>query len=467
MLNMQIKMLGKKAKLKSGKSPKILIEKNKTRLILQKLPYKLTNSQVKVLKEILIDISKSSPSTRLIQGDVGSGKTIVALIAMANAGVRGYQSVLMAPTEVLATQHYDTFKNNLKGLKLSVALLTGSKNQLFKSREVKISKNDLQTKISNGEIDIVIGTHALISKKMKYKNLGFVVIDEQHRFGVKQRMELRNKSLLHPHVVLMTATPIPQTMSLTVFGDLDISRIDQMPKGRKKVITRIVGREKRALAYDFIKKQVNAKKQVFVICPLIRYKKLEMKHDKSWSTENRSLDFSLFDPDNRKAAEEEYQKLSKIIFPKLKVALLHGKLKSKEKSEIMQKFKNKKYDILVSTSVVEVGIDIPDATVMVIEGAEGFGLSQLHQFRGRVGRSGAQSYCMLFTESQNPKTLKRLKSFEGISDGLKLAKIDLRLRGPGELYGTIQSGYLDLKIANVLDIGLIRATRAIAQEMLE
>ena len=376
-------------------------------------PFELTNAQKRVTEEIFADLQKNTPMNRLLQGDVGSGKTVVAALAMLAASLNGYQSVLMAPTEILAFQHFETLKN----LGLNVGLVTGSQ------------KKSLET-------DILVGTHALLNNKLNISRLGLVVIDEQHRFGVSQRSALADKGFNNPHVLTMTATPIPRTVALTLYGDLDISLLDEMPENRLPVKTWVVPPEKRAAAYDWIKTQ---KTQTFIICPFI-------EPSESLTTV--------------KSAKEEFKKI-KNIFPEYKVGLLHGKLKPKEKNLVLDDFKNKQIDILVATPVVEVGIDIPLATIMVIEGADRFGLANLHQLRGRVGRSHQQSYCLVFGDTP------RVKSLETIPDGLKLAELDLKMRGPGQRFGTSQHGRWDLKIADFDDLELIEEANTQVQHVLK
>lgn len=385
------------------------------------LPFKLTTSQKKCAWQIINDLEQNKPMNRLLEGDVGSGKTIVAALAMYNVALAGYQSVFMVPTEILAKQHMQTLENILG--KDSVSLVT---------------KN---TKKINPDEKIIVGTHALLYSKVKFSKLALAIIDEQHRFGVEQRKKLQNNSgdsAFTPHLLSMTATPIPRTLALTVYGDLDLSIIDELPAGRKRIITKIVSEENRNKAYEFIRKKIMQGQQCFVICPLI--------------SESDKLGF--------KSVEMEYKKMKNEIFPDLNIAKLHGKLKPQEKDNLMQDFKDKKFNILVSTSVIEVGVDVPNATMMIIEGADRFGLAQLHQFRGRVGRSDLQSYCLLFTESKSSKTKKRLEALVNSNNGFKLAEEDLKLRGPGEVYGNTQSGFISsLKIANLNDHVLLAQAR--------
>jgi len=399
---------------------------------LKKLPFELTNAQKRAVKEIFADLEAKKPMNRLLEGEVGSGKTVVSAIAMYLAFLNGFQSVLMAPTEILAQQHYNTISNLLSPFGVKVNLITGSKNY-----ESRIKQKNHTSKFILHDSDITIGTHAVISEKVKFKNLAFVIIDEQQRFGVEQRAIIRSKGK-NPHLLTMTATPIPRTVALTIYGDLDLSLLDEMPIGRKKVKTWLVPPEKRNGAYEWIEKEISEhKSQAFIICPFIE--------------ESESM-ITI------KAATKEFENL-KIIFPKLNLGLLHGKLKSKEKEAVLANFKNKKIDILVATPVVEVGIDIPNATIIMIEASERFGLAQLHQLRGRVGRGEKQSYCLLFTDSKNDLTLARLKSMESIYIGAELAELDLKLRGAGDLYGTAQHGRNMLKVADFSDINLIEKTK--------
>jgi len=409
------------------------------------LPFKLTGDQKKTAWEILRDSGRTEPMNRLLEGDVGSGKTLVALLVMYNAALNRRQAALMAPTEILAFQHYQTAQELLAGRKINLGLLTRTQ-KLFNGEE--LSKPDFLSRLAGGEIDIVIGTHAMIQEAVKFADLALVAIDEQHRFGVKQRQELKEKNIskLTPHFLSLTATPIPRSLALVLYGDLDISIIREMPQGRQPIITKAVSASNRRPAYDFIKQQIAAGRQVFVICPLI-------------------------DPSDKlgaRSVKEEYQKLNQEIFPDLPVGLMHGKLKADEKEEIMRQFKNNEISILVATSVVEVGVDIPNAAVMMIEGAERFGLSQLHQFRGRVGRGGSQSYCLLFTDSTDEKTQARLEYLTKCSDGFALAEYDLKARGSGAVFGQRQSGEHDnLKIADPGDLALAKAAREAAKKFVD
>ena len=383
------------------------------------LPFKLTDEQKKSAWEILQDLEKSIPMNRLLEGDVGSGKTLVALIAALQAVYEGYQVALLAPTEILAKQHLETAKKYtslIHGRELMRYGLLTNNYSLIKDK--KEPKTKLQALIKEGMPALYIGTHALLEKKIKFKKLALVIIDEQHRFGVEQRSTLLLDSNRVPHLLSMTATPIPRTLQLAFFGELDISQIKQKPADRKPIQTKLVTPENRSKAYGFIDQQISSGRQVFVITPLVE------ESDKIGA----------------KSAKKEQENLKK-IFPKLTIGLLHGRLKGKEKEAVMERFLNNQTQILVSTSVVEVGVDVPNASVMLIEGAERFGLAQLHQFRGRVGRAGHQSFCFLFTEKEDEETKKRLESFVKTQDGFELAELDLKQRGFGEIYGQEQAGW--------------------------
>lgn len=393
----------------------------------EKLPFELTNAQKRAVKDIFGDLASKKPMNRLLEGDVGSGKTVVATIAMYLAHLNGFQSVLMTPTEILANQHYNTISNLSSPLGVKVGLATGSK------------------KLDINEFDILVGTHAVLSEKVNYNNLGLVVIDEQQRFGVEQRTLIRKKGK-NPHLLTMTATPIPRTVALTIYGDLDLSLLDEMPKGRRIIKTWLVPTQKRENAYKWIEQHLKkTQSQAFIICPFIE--------------ESESMI-------TVKAAKKEYERLQKDVFPNLKLGLLHGKQKVKERDGVLNKFREGKLDILVATPVVEVGIDIANTTIMLIEAAERFGLAGLHQLRGRVGRGEKQSYCLLFTESSSAQTTARLRAMETMHVGAELAELDLRLRGPGEIYGTMQHGQTKLKFANFSDLPLIEKTRKEAEELL-
>ena len=411
---------------KIGKSRPFKLDKAKLSEFEKSLPFKLTDSQQKAISEILNDLGLERPMNRLLEGDVGSGKTVVSCVAMYIAYLNGFQSVFMAPTEILTLQHFKTISDLLSPFGLSVALKTGS------------------LKTGDKDPDITVGTHALIQKRVDFENLGLVVIDEQQRFGVEQRGILRKKGKT-PHFLTMTATPIPRTVALTLYGDLDLSVLTDMPKGRKIIKTWVVPSAKRESAYAWIEKELKkTSSQAFVICPFIEESESAV---------------------TVKAAVKEFENLKTRVFTNLKLGLLHGKMKSAEKEKALGDFRRGKADILVATPVVEVGIDIPNATIMVLEAAERFGLSQLHQLRGRVGRGDKQSYCLLFTESLSQQTIQRLRSMEKTQVGSELAEIDLKLRGAGEVYGTAQHGVRDLKIANFSDLDLLKKSFEAAKKI--
>jgi len=430
----QLLILRERMKFAKEKSIAIPLNLKIIQSFIRKLPFKLTDSQKKSTWQILKDMEKPKPMNRLLEGDVGSGKTIVAAIAALNIAKAGYQTVFMAPTEILSKQHFQNLSQLFKNSHISVGLLTGKE------------------KIKNEESDILIGTQALIQDKVKFKKLALVILDEQHRFGVKQRAKLCRQKDFIPHLLSMTATPIPRTLTLTIYGDLDLSSITELPTGRKKIITKFITPNKRQEAYDFIRKQVKQGRQVFVICPRIEPSEVK-ENNLSWA--------------EVKAVKEEYEKLSKDIFSDLKVGELHGKMKTEEKEKVIKNFKERKINILVSTSVIEVGIDIPNASLIMIEGAERFGLSQLHQFRGRVGRSEYQSFCFLFTESSAKKTGQRLRALLSSNNGFALAEKDLEIRGPGDFSGIRQWGIPDLSMASLKDIFLVQSSRNTAKEILE
>ena len=442
----QIKSLLLKKGLENKKANVLDFFEKETKDFVYGLKFKLTNAQRKTSWEIIGDMGKNTPMSRLLEGDVGSGKTIVASISILNSFLNKKQSAFMVPTEILAEQHFQSLLALFEKQKMNIALVTRTKYYLGKK---KFTKKILLKKIKDGEVDLIIGTHSLIQDDIFYNNLSFVIIDEQHRFGVKQRQKLLEKSGLDndtsPHFLSMTATPIPRSLALSIYGDLNISIINEMPKDRLPIITKIVNQEKEKDLYNFIGKEINNGRQAFVVCPLI----------------------DISDKLGVKSVTQEFEKLSKNIFPDLKIEMLHGKLKSEVKKELMQKFADKKIDILVSTSVIEVGIDIPNASIMLIEGADRFGLSQLHQFRGRVGRSKYQSYCFLSAENKSEITMERLSAMEKHNSGFELSKIDLKLRGPGEFYGTDQKGFPELKIATLFDYDLIKLSREKASEILE
>jgi ATP-dependent DNA helicase RecG len=466
---------------------------------LEKLPFDLTRAQVNALEEIFTNMARPVPMARLLQGDVGSGKTAVAAAAALQTIANGFQAAIMAPTEILAEQHYKGLKallgkvrvprgqglgirdqeakegdslpnpqpptpnpqdwkadadpeqitrleeikrllgmapeDDLDGQGVRVALLTGSLGAKERRKVLEA--------IANGDVDLVVGTHALITEGVRYAQLGLVVVDEQHRFGVEQRQRLKDKGF-NPHMLVMTATPIPRTLTLTIYGDLDTSVLDELPPGRQEIKTRWIASSEREKAYKHMRKEIARGRQAYVVCPLV--------------DESEKIDLP--------SAEEMYTRLQGEVFQDLRVALIHGKLLPREKDEVMVAFRNHDFDILVATAVIEVGIDVPNATTMLIEGAERFGLAQLHQFRGRVGRGLHQSYCILVSDKENDVTKQRLEAMEQTRDGFKLAEIDLQLRGPGEFFGTRQSGTPDLKVAQLADTRLLHAAHLEAQKIL-
>ena len=467
--------------------------------ILESLPFTLTDSQLKVVHEVMLDLKGSKPMNRLVQGEVGSGKTVVALILAYLVHKNRLRTLYMAPTEILAIQHYNNFKKMLEPLGLTIGIYTGSQKFTKQKGEGKRGKKkdsvilsgseESQDRKTNHQIsphfanplrqdsadqeatrgghtvredmkvtnfgtedtatpfipDIIIGTHALLSDKLITQEVGMIIIDEQQRFGVAQRSLLRSRAKL-PHFLTMTATPIPRTVALTMYGDLDVSVIDQMPTGRKKINTHVVPDSKRVDSYGFIREHIQAGEQAYIITPLIELSETIQ---------------------SAKAAVEEFQTLQKEIFPELRLGLLHGRLSSKEKDAVLTSFRDHEIDILVSTTVVEVGVDVPNATIMVIESAERFGLAQLHQLRGRVGRGEKQSFCLLFAGDEKPEAVSRLRNLESIDNGLKLAELDLKIRGSGEIHGTAQSGRFELKIASFTDIELIEKARNSAKRLID
>ena len=419
------------------------------------LPFDLTAAQTRVVRELLGDLEQARPMSRLLQGDVGSGKTVVAAAALFVAASNGYQGALMAPTELLAEQHFLTLSRltspsteaaledtlatiHLDALPrpLSIGLLLGSLSRKAKS--------DMHQRIADGEIDVIVGTHALIQGEVEVPRLALAIVDEQHRFGVMQRAAIRGKGLV-PHLLAMSATPIPRSLALTVYGDLDVSTIDEMPPGRQAIRTRWLKPNERDRGYEFIRRQVAEGRQAFVVCPLIEDSEVIQA----------------------RAATEEHERLAAEVFPELRLGLLHGRMALREKEQAMERFLAGETHVLVSTPVVEVGIDVPNATVMLVDGADRFGLAQLHQFRGRVGRGQHKSYCLLLSDSPGKGARVRLKLVERIQDGFQLAEEDLRLRGPGEYLGTRQSGLPDLKVARITDYELLALARKEAQRILD
>ena len=405
--------------------------------VINSLPFKLTKAQLRVLEEIDRDMESSKNMNRLLQGDVGSGKTVVAMCAAYKAVKSGYQAAIMAPTAILATQHLENFKNILEKL--------GIRCELLISGITKKQKEGILERLENGDIDILIGTHAIIEDNVKFKNLGLVVTDEQHRFGVKQRTKIAEKGE-NPDVLVMTATPIPRTLALILYGDLDISIIDELPPNRKKIETFAVNKNMTDRVNAFIEKQLKEGRQAYIVCPLVE--------------ENEEMDL--------KSVEKLYETYSKEIFPQYNVEFLHGKMKPREKDEIMEKFKDGKIDILISTTVIEVGVDVPNSNIMVVENAERFGLAQLHQLRGRVGRGEYKSYCILKYEGKSENVKKRMKVMCETNDGFIISEKDLELRGSGDFFGTMQHGLPEFKIANLFeDIDMLKMVQTVAMKILE
>ncbi len=408
----------------------------------EKLPFELTDGQKKAIADIERDMSANTPMNRLLEGDVGSGKTVVAAHALLLAAENGFQAVLMAPTEVLASQHFITLSELLMPLGINIVLLIGALDAKTKQR--------IYSEIKEGAINIVVGTHAIIQEALEFKKLGLAVIDEQHKFGVEQRAALRNKGD-SPHVLVMTATPIPRTLALTVYGDLDISIIKELPKGRKPIVTYWVGENKRGEIYDFVKEELDKGRQAYVVCPLI---------DRTTYNVHRTA--------SRISAVETFERLKNEIFTDYEVALMHGKMNSKEKDKIMKEFKKGRIRLLVSTVVIEVGIDVPNVSVMLIENAERFGLSQLHQLRGRIGRGEHESYCILLSDPGSEKAIGRLKAIEETLDGFEIAEADMDIRGPGELFGTKQHGLPEIRFGNIArDFDIMEAARKEAFRLIE
>ena len=405
--------------------------------VINKLPFNLTKAQLRVLEEIDNDMESPHSMNRLLQGDVGSGKTVVAMCAAYKAVKSGYQAAIMAPTAILATQHLENFKNILEKL--------GIRCELLISGITKKQKEGILERLENGDIDILIGTHAIIEDNVKFKNLGLVVTDEQHRFGVKQRTKIAEKGE-NPDVLVMTATPIPRTLALILYGDLDISIIDELPPNRKKIETFAVNKNMTDGVNAFIEKQLKEGRQAYIVCPLVE--------------ENEEMDL--------KSVEKLYETYSKEIFPQYNVEFLHGKMKPREKDEIMEKFKDGKIDILISTTVIEVGVDVPNSNIMVVENAERFGLAQLHQLRGRVGRGEYKSYCILKYEGKSENVKKRMKVMCETNDGFIISEKDLELRGSGDFFGTMQHGLPEFKIANLFeDIDMLKMVQTVAMKILE
>ncbi len=437
LLSVQLALLMLKNKYKTDKEGIKFSQDAKMSEVINTLPFKLTKAQLRVLEEIDKDMESDKNMNRLLQGDVGSGKTVVAMCAAYKAVKSGYQAAIMAPTAILATQHLENFKKILEKLNIRCELLI--------SGITKKQKESILERLENGEIDILIGTHAIIEDNVKFKKLGLVVTDEQHRFGVKQRMKIAQKGK-NPDVLVMTATPIPRTLALILYGDLDISIIDELPPNRKEIETYAVNKNMTQRVNNFIERQLKEGRQAYIVCPLVE--------------ENEEMDL--------KSVEKLYEEYSREIFPQYKVQYIHGKMKQKEKDEIMKSFKEGKIDILISTTVIEVGVDVPNSNIMVVENAERFGLAQLHQLRGRVGRGEYKSYCVLKYEGKSDTTRKRMQVMTQTNDGFIISEKDLELRGAGDFFGTMQHGLPEFKIANLFeDVDTLKQVQSIATKILE
>lgn len=441
-------------------NPSFSLRTSKTEIskFLKNFPFKPTTAQTKAIEQILADFAADKPMVRLLEGDVGSGKTLVAAAATFAIVNAGYEVSYMAPTEILARQHFESFCQYFAHLNVQVGLLTGKECRKFPSKinpteSTHISRTQLLKWVANGEIPILVGTHALIQKNVKFKELALVIIDEQHRFGVLQRAKLARKNLENgslPHLLTMTATPIPRTLALTVYGDLDLTLLDELPAGRKPIVTKIIPPNKREAAYEHVREELAAGRQAYVICPRID----EPDPEKELAIQAKS-------------ARAEAKRLQEKNFPEFEVGLMHGKLKPKDKEETMQEFANGEIDILVSTSVVEVGVNVPNATIIMIEGAERFGLAQLHQLRGRVLRSSHQAYCYIFSDTTNAKSMERLKALVETKSGFDLAEKDLALRGAGTMSGERQWGISDLGMEAIRNLKMVAAARIEAEKIIE
>lgn len=455
---LELLVFKERKKIKKEKSFRVKANMDTLKDFADSLNFQFTLAQRRATLEILRDLAKPEPMNRLLEGDVGSGKTIVAAIAALATVKNNFQVAFMAPTEILSQQHFRTLSQLFKKFEINIGLLTSSGAQIsWAGLESKATKKEIAKNCESGKIDIIIGTHSLISKNLKFKDLGLIIIDEQHRFGVEQRASLLNsnkKDGFAPHLLAMTATPIPRTLALTIWGDLDISLINEMPANRKPILTKVVVPENRSKAYTFIRSEIKKGRQVFVICPLITPPSADIKQSFSPLWE-------------RKSVTQEYEKLKKQIFPDLNIAMLHGKMPAKEKGKIMKDFSRGEIDILVSTSVIEVGIDIPNAAIMMIEGADRFGLAQLYQFRGRVGRGEHQSYCLLFTESGTKNATDRLDAIVKAKNSFELAEKDLQIRGPGDFLGFRQSGIPDYLMNALKNLDLVQLARDEAEKIIK
>lgn len=439
LLIMQLGLMAIKSSLRSDLPGNVIKNYNLADKLIKSIPYQLTNAQLKVIDEIKKDMSLPKPMNRLVQGDVGSGKTVVAIYALLAAVESGYQASMMAPTEILAMQHYETIKEylSLADIQVNVVFLSGSTKQK--------EKKEILEKLREGEIDIIVGTHALIEDNVEFKNIGLVITDEQHRFGVRQRGRLSNKGN-NPDILVMTATPIPRTLALMLYGDLDISIIGEMPPGRQEIITSIVKGSNKEEAYEFIKKELDEGRQAYVVAPLVE------------SSEKLELD----------SATEIFEELKSTYFSGYKLGLLHGKMNNAEKEQVINKFYEGKINVLVSTTVIEVGVNVPNSTIMLVLNAERFGLAQLHQLRGRVGRGKFQSYCILVNESKKNVAAERMKILKSTNNGFIIAEEDLKLRGPGDFFGTQQSGLSRYEIQNIVnDVEIVQNVQKLSKRILK
>jgi len=456
-LYIQLKRLQDKHKYQNNPFFKITREQNEVEKFVKRFPFPLTQAQDKAINQIITDLSGNKPMTRLLEGDVGSGKTAVAATTAFAVVKSGFQVAYMAPTEILARQHFESFIEYFKHIpNINIGLMTGSECRKFPSKiesgHTHLSRTQLIKWVADGRIPILIGTHSLIQKTVKFKNLAYVIIDEQHRFGVMQRAKLTRKEsdkAKVPHLLSMTATPIPRTLALTIYGDLDLTLLDEMPRGRKEIVTEIIAPDKRAETYEFIRTQIKAGRQAYVICPRI---------DEPDPDQEMAL--------NAKSVTAEQIRLGEQIFPEFMVGLVHGKMKPTEKEEMMQEFTAGKIDILVATSVIEVGVNVPNATIIIIEGAERFGLAQLHQLRGRVIRGNHQAYCFLFSETKSAKSFTRLKALKTAKNGFELAEQDLAIRGAGGLTAGKQWGISDIGMEAIKNLKMVEAARTEAQTLL-
>lgn len=462
-LLLQLKALSERRLLNLQRSPAVTMDTGYMKSLVASLPFTLTRDQRVAALEVLRDMERAYPMNRLLEGDVGSGKTAVAILAAMHGAKSGWQTVILAPTEVLAIQHYRTLRHLADGAPaVRTALVTGSQACLDGK---PVTKSQAKRAIATGAVPVVVGTHALLEDDVRLPRLALVVIDEQHRFGISQRASLTKATRggLVPHLLSMTATPIPRTLALTIFGDLDISILREKPKGRAVIKTEVATARHRPGVYDFIREQVGLGRQAFVICPVIESQVPRPDTPGSGTLRQKRLNPLWADV---KAVTVEHERLSKKVFPELKVAMLHGRMKPREKERVMREFKDGWHDILVSTSVVEVGVDIPNATVMVIEGADRFGLAQLHQFRGRVGRAEHQSYCFLLATDDSVAS-RRLQTVARTDDGFKLAEADMKIRGPGQFFGLKQSGLPDLTMTALADAELIKKARLAARTLMK